>query len=87
MLPLATILSEQGHVVAGSDRSMDQGRHDAKFDWLKARGMELFPQDGSGVTSADQILVASAAVERTVPDVARAEELGCERMTLSLIHI
>ena len=81
MLPLATILAEQGHKVSGSDRSMDQGRHDAKFDWLKARGMELFPQDGSGVTSADQILVASAAVERTVPDVARAEELGCERMT------
>lgn len=81
MLPLATILAEQGHIVAGSDRSMDQGRHDAKFGWLSARGMTLFPQDGSGVTSGNQILVASAAVENTVPDVKRAEELGCQRMT------
>lgn len=81
MLPLATILADQGNIVAGSDRSMDQGRHDTKFGWLEARGMKLFPQDGSGVTSADQIVVASAAVENTVPDIARAEELGCVRMT------
>ncbi len=81
MLPLATILADQGHKVAGSDRSMDQGRHGTKFDWLEQRGMTLFPQDGSGVTSPDQILVASAAVENTVPDVRRAEELGCARMT------
>ncbi len=81
MLPLASILADHGHKVAGSDRSMDQGRHSSKFDWLTARGMALFPQDGSGVTSNDQILVASAAVEKTVPDVMRAEELGCTRMT------
>ena len=31
----------------------------------RAQGIALFPQDGSGVTSADQILVASAAVEET----------------------
>lgn len=81
MLPLATILAEQGHIVAGSDRSMDQGRHDSKFGWLQSRGMRLFPQDGSGVTSGSQILVASAAVESTVPDVMQAQKLGCQRMT------
>lgn len=81
MLPLATILADQGHEVMGSDRSMDQGRHDTKFGWLESRGIKLFPQDGSGVTSPDQIVVASAAVENTVPDIARAEILGCERMT------
>lgn len=81
MLPLATILVEKGHEVAGSDRSLDQGRHSAKFDWLTSKGMKLFPQDGSGVTKAEQILVASAAVEKSVPDVMRAEELGCARIT------
>ena len=81
MLPLATILADQGHEVMGSDRSMDQGRHDTKFGWLESRGIKLFPQDGSGVTSPDQIVIASAAVENTVPDIARAEELGCKRMT------
>ena len=81
MLPLATILADQSQFVSGSDRSMDQGRHDTKFGWLEQRGMKLFPQDGSGVTSPDQIIVASAAVENTVPDIMRAEELGCKRLT------
>jgi len=81
MLPLATILAEQGASVSGSDRALDQGRLAAKFESLRAKGMELFAQDGSGLTSGDQILVASAAVEDSVPDVKRANELGCARMT------
>ena len=81
MLPLATILAEQGAQVAGSDRALDQGRLAAKFESLQAKGMRLFAQDGSGLTSSAQILVASAAVETTVPDVKRANELGCARMT------
>src|SRR5690606_13829632 len=81
MLPLATILKGMGAEVAGSDRSRDQGRTPEKFAWLEAQGFALFPQDGSGITSADQILVASAAIEDTVPEVVRARELGCPRMT------
>lgn len=81
MLPLATILAEQGAEVAGSDRALDQGRLGAKFEYLQTRGMELFAQDGSGLTRSDQILVASAAVEDSVPDVAKAKALGCVRMT------
>ncbi len=81
MLPLAQIVHGLGGSVAGSDRSHDQGRTPAKFDWLASRGFTLFPQDGSGVTSAEQIVIASAAVEDTVPEIVRAEELGCPRMT------
>jgi len=81
MLPLATILRGQGAEVAGSDRSFDQGRTPEKRAWLERQGFRLFPQDGSGVTSAAQTLVASAAIEDTVPEVIRARELGCERMT------
>lgn len=81
MLPLAEIVAAQGHVVAGSDRSLDQGRLSAKFEALAARGVALFPQDGSGIVSSDQIVVASAAVEATVPDIVRASELGCPRLT------
>jgi UDP-N-acetylmuramate--alanine ligase len=80
MMPLALILKSQGHDVAGSDRSLDQGRTAPKFEWLKARGMRLFAQDGSGVTSADQIIVASTAVESSVPDIIAAERLGARRM-------
>ncbi len=81
MLPLAQLAKGQGVEVAGSDRSFDQGRTPEKFAWLEKNGFELFAQDGSGITSPDQILIASAAVEDTVPEVARAKELGCERMS------
>ena len=81
MLPLAQILKGRGAAVAGSDRSRDQGRTPDKFAWLEAHGFALFPQDGSGITSAAQTLVASAATEDTVPEVVRARALGCPRMS------
>lgn len=81
MLPLAQIAQGLGHPVAGSDRSRDQGRSRAKFAWLEANGFALFPQDGSGVTSRDQVLIASAAIEDSVPEVARARALGCDRLS------
>ncbi|MPS69002.1 MAG: UDP-N-acetylmuramate--alanine ligase [Novosphingobium sp.] len=81
MLPLALILRGHGAQVAGSDRSRDQGRTPEKFVWLESLGFDLHPQDGSGITGAEQTLVASAAVEDTVPEVVRATEFGCPRMS------
>ncbi|MDE2412219.1 MAG: UDP-N-acetylmuramate--alanine ligase [Sphingomonadales bacterium] len=81
MLPLALILKASGAEVAGSDRSRDQGRTPEKFAWLERLGCKLYPQDGSGIVSAQQTLVASAAVEDTVPEMVRARELGCPRMS------
>lgn len=81
MLPLAQIVHGIGHEVGGSDRSRDQGRTPEKFEWLERTGFALFAQDGSGITSAEQVLIASAAVEDTVPEVRRAAELGCPRMS------
>jgi UDP-N-acetylmuramate--alanine ligase len=81
MLPLALIVQGRGGRVAGSDRTLDQGKLAAKFDFLRARGIPLFRQDGSGITGPDQIVVASAAVEDSVPDVVRAREVGAARMT------
>ena len=48
MLPLALIVNGRGAEVAGSDRNLDQGRLAPKFEFLKARGIALHPQDGSG---------------------------------------
>ena len=81
MLPLALILRGAGADVAGSDRSRDQGRTPEKFAWLESLGFALHPQDGSGIVSARQTLVASASVEDTVPEMVRAKELGCPRMS------
>lgn len=80
MLPLAMIVAARGAKVAGSDRSRDQGRSPEKFAWIGSRGIALAPQDGSGV-AAGQTLVASAAVEDSVPDIAAANKLGLPRMT------
>ena len=81
MLPLAMILVARGAHVEGSDRALDQGRMAGKFEYLKSLGIGLHPQDGSGVARASQTLVASAAVEDTVPDVVAANALGAPRMT------
>lgn len=81
MMPLAMIVRARGGEVAGSDRGLDQGRTAAKFHALRAAGVSLFPQDGSGITAADQLVVASAAVEESVPDIAAANRLGCPRAT------
>src|SRR5262245_6817361 len=81
MLPLALILKAKGQTVEGSDRSLDQGRLAQKFEFLRDRGIRLFAQDGSGVTRAEQILVTSAAVEETVPDVQAARRVGASQVT------
>jgi len=80
MLPLASIVRAGGARVAGSDRSLDAGRTPHKFDYLRSLGIQLFPQDGSGLQPG-MTLVTSAAVEATVPDVVRAKELGLAHLT------
>ncbi|MBJ7484845.1 Mur ligase family protein [Brevundimonas sp.] len=81
MLPLAMIVQAQGGRIEGSDRALDQGRTPAKFDWLRAHGVILHPQDGSGVTRSDQIVVATGAVEDTVPDIGAARRAGATIVT------
>src|SRR5215218_5441239 len=80
MLPLARIVRASGGRVAGSDRSLDAGRTQPKFDYLRSLGIQLFAQDGSGLQPG-MTLVTSAAVEDTVPDVVRARELGLDHLT------
>ena len=76
MLPLALIVQAQGHAIEGSDRALDQGRTPEKFDWLRAHGVTLHPQDGSGVTRSTQTVVATGAIEETVPDIGAARRVG-----------
>ncbi|CAL1690924.1 UDP-N-acetylmuramate--L-alanine ligase [Brevundimonas subvibrioides] len=80
MLPLAMIVQAQGAAIEGSDRALDQGRTPEKFDWLRAHGVTLHPQDGSGIR-ADMTVVATGAVEDTVPDIGAAKRLGATIVT------
>ena len=81
MMPLAMILSARGACVEGSDRGLDSGRVPAKFAALERLGVALHPQDGSGIVSDDQTVVASAAVEDSVADIVAASRVGATRMT------
>lgn len=81
MTPLALIIQARGGRVEGSDRALDQGRNGERFDFLRARGILLHPQDGSGIRHSDQILVTSTAVEDAVPDVQAARRIGATIIT------
>ncbi len=73
MSAIALALLAEGHTVKGSDRSRDQGQSPDKFAALAKAGVELYPQDGSGVDSSVDILVVSTAVEVSIPDVQAAQ--------------
>lgn len=68
MMPLALMMKSRGFDVCGSDRSLDQGRTPERFSFLQSQGIDLFPQDGSGVTRDVAEVIVSSAVEETVSD-------------------
>lgn len=76
MLPLALIMKARGYDIRGSDRSRDQKRTPERFAFIEKQGIELFPQDGSGITEDVCKMVISTAVEETVPDYRAAMSLN-----------
>lgn len=78
MMPLAVLLKKRGIDVAGSDRSYDQGKTPEKFKALQDLGIEIYPQDGTGITPQVTRLVVSTAVEATIPDVKAAMDSGVD---------
>ncbi len=76
MSAIAQVLLHQGHVVRGSDRNYDQGQNADLYARLRALGIALFPQDGSGVDARVDALVVSSAVEPTILDVKAAFDQG-----------
>jgi UDP-N-acetylmuramate--alanine ligase len=80
MTPLAILTASLGASVTGSDRNLDRGLALPSFDALRAAGVTLTPQDGSGVIPELDALVHSTAVETGNPDFQRAVDLGVERI-------
>lgn len=76
MMPLAVLLSKRGHRVIGSDRSYDQGATPDKFQSLKDQGIEVYSQNGSGISTDVDVLVVSSAIEESIPDVKASIDLG-----------
>lgn len=76
MSALAQALLDEGVRVSGSDRLLDTGDTTETLDCLRAQGVALFPQDGSGVAAGTARLVVSTAIESDNPEVVRARERG-----------
>jgi UDP-N-acetylmuramate--alanine ligase len=59
----------RGGAASGSDRSFDRGEAGHVREKLEALGVEIFPQDASGLIVGCDAVIISGAVERSVPDV------------------
>ncbi|MBI2441742.1 MAG: UDP-N-acetylmuramate--alanine ligase [Lentisphaerae bacterium] len=72
MNALAQVLLAQGCRVSGSDRYLDAGQDLEVLKKLRAAGVSLTPQDGSGVQAGLRALVVSTAIEPDNPDIVAA---------------
>ena len=72
MSALATLLAKQGNAVTGADRNLSS----PNIAFLRAMGIECFPDDGSGVDSSTGEIIVSTAIEDTNAALAKARELG-----------
>lgn len=70
--PAEGLGAHAGYNVTGSDRSEDP----ELFQKLKNLGIEIFSQDGSGITEATDSVVYSTAIEDDNPDIQKAKRLG-----------
>lgn len=73
---IAGFMAERGHTVSGSDRLFDRYPEHPVCLRLKAQGITIAPQDGTGVDRSFDFAVFSTAVERNNPDFGKAEETG-----------
>ena len=76
MSALAQALLDIGEEVSGSDRLVDGGDATPNLARLKAQGVRIFRQDGSGVRAGVGRVVMSTAIEEDNPDLAAARGLG-----------
>ena len=72
MSALATALLRLGDEVTGADRSLDT----PNVRFLRALGVNVFPDDGSGVDASTDEVVVSTAIEPDNPGLVRAKDLG-----------
>ena len=76
MSAIAQYLQGTGKKVSGSDRYFTPETPNETRDKLEAEGIQCFMQDGSGITTATDLVVVSTAIEDTVFEVKKAGELN-----------
>jgi UDP-N-acetylmuramate--alanine ligase len=83
MSALAQYLNGIGKQVSGSDRFFAEGIGTEIRQKLGEEGIHCFVQDGSGIGEGTDLIVASTAVEETVPEMQKARQMGIPVMRRS----
>jgi len=81
MSAIASFMADRKHIVVGSDRLFDRDSDNPICNVLKAKGITIVPQDGSGIDSSFDFAVFSTSVEDNQPEVIKAKELGMPMKT------
>ncbi|OWK75306.1 UDP-N-acetylmuramate--alanine ligase [Flavobacteriaceae bacterium JJC] len=76
MSAIAQYLKGIGKEVSGSDRYFLPETFNRTKEQLEKEGITCFLQDGSGITEKTDLIVVSTAIEDTVFEVQKANELG-----------
>ena len=76
MSAIAQYLKGIGKNVSGSDRFFVAGGYNETKEKLEAEAIPCYVQDGSGITSATDLVVVSTAIEDTVEEVQKAKQLN-----------
>ncbi len=69
---LASFAADKGHAVAGSDRLFDRMPTHPFLRTMRAKGIAIAPQDGSGIDASFDCVVFSTAVEDDNPEAVKA---------------
>ena len=76
MSALAQYLAGVGKTISGSDRFFIPGQPNEIRDKLEAERIKCFFQDGSGIKSGTDLIIASTAVEETNVEIQKAKSLN-----------
>lgn len=73
---IAGFMADKGHIISGSDRLFDKNPDHPLKKTFELKGINIFPQDGSGIDDTFDLAVFSTAVEHDQPEFLKAVSLG-----------
>jgi len=78
---IACFMKEKGHDVSGSDRLFDMNSAHHLKGWFQSTGIDIFPQDGSGISGLTDLVVFSTSLEGGHPELLKARGLNIPTKT------
>jgi UDP-N-acetylmuramate--alanine ligase len=76
---IACFMKDTGYNVSGSDRLFDSDPEHQLKAWFQGMGIDIYPQDGSGIDAGTDLVIYSSAIEGSNPELRRVGDLGILR--------